>query len=136
MTAPAEATQAVRSGRWGAVLDMVGPVTLAAAASIAVGLVVEHRMEARLAEMAPAGPAVVVVDDIGLVRLAIENGADRYNPQAIASEIERLVAEAGLGDSVLISQSMVLYSPEEARIEVAEPKPEPQLRPVLGAPAQ
>lgn len=90
------------------------------------------RQEAALAEATASVPEIVVVDDIALVSLAIENGADQYRPAEIMQEIGRIVERNGLGDAVLLSKSMVLYSPVERQMSVgggAQPKPNRELQP-------
>lgn len=138
MTAPTKSQPETPAGaaampaRSGLLLDLAVPVMLALVTSAVVGFIVEKRLTARFATEKPDRPPVAVVDDIGLIRLAIENGANRYNPKEVAAEVERMVIDAGLEDTVLISQSMVLYSPPDARIEVAAPKPAAAAKPVLG----
>lgn len=148
MSAPEQDTQpvveeqaAAAPGRSGLLLDLALPAILAVLASLATGYLVEKRIEARLdaqaSERQPYQAGVAVVDDIGLIRLAIERGADRFNTKSVSDEIARIVEEAGLQDTVLISPSQVLYAPPDVMIDVAAPKaaPEPS-RPVLGGAAQ
>ena len=78
----------------------------------------------RMVEMTPD---VLVVDDIALIKLAIDNGADRYNPDEIRGEVDRIVRSNGMDNSILLSRSMILYAPTRnqvsvsARAEPAEP---------------
>lgn len=117
---------AVRS-RWaGMALDMAGPALLAVLVCVVASVVIEHRVDARVSQVLQERPQIAVVDDIGLVRLAISNGADRFNPAEVTAEIERMVTNAGLQDTILVSQSMVMYSPPDARVATAAPTPEPQ----------
>lgn len=71
-------------------------------------------------------PDIAIVDDVALVRLAIGNGADRYKPKEVLEEIERMVKSAGMSNSVLLSQSMVLYSPPHIRVDTAPPDEKPR----------
>lgn len=78
-------------------------------------------------KMVEMTPDVLVVDDIALIKLAIDNGADRYNPDAIRDEVDRIVRSSGMDNSILLSRSMILYAPTRnqvsvsARAEPAEP---------------
>lgn len=137
----AETVVASRNSRSGLLIDLALPVLLAVVASLATGYFVEKRvednLEQRLGEERPYQAGVAVVDDIGLIRLAIDRGADRFNTKSVSDEITRIVQEAGLEGTVLISPSQVLYAPPEAMIDVAQPAPRPEpSRPVLGGASQ
>ncbi len=112
----------------GAVMDLAAPAMLALVVSVGVGLYFERRADARIHDALMARPDIAVVNDIGLVQLAISNGANRYNAQEITAEIERMIKGAGLEDTILVSRSMVMYAPSEATIEVAEAKPQVELK--------
>lgn len=102
--------------------DAAATALLATVVSVAVGFIIEKRVEDQVEAALLQRPDIAVVDDLGLVRLAISNGADRYDPAQVSSEIERMVEGAGLGDTILLSRSMVIYTPPEASIDVAAPK--------------
>jgi len=119
-----QAPTRVRRTLGGAALDLAGPTLLTVLVCVLASFVIEHRVEARVAKLMQERPQIAVVDDIGLVRLAISNGADRFNPAEVTAEIERMVAKAGLQDTILVSQSMVMYTPPQARISTADPEPE------------
>lgn len=117
---PVEQAKAARSGGW---LDIGMSAMVSALVCLVGGIIIEHRVDAKVEQAILARPDLAVVDDIGLVRLAIANGADRFKPAEVTAEIERIVAGAGLEKTILVSRSMVMYSPPEARIEVAQPTP-------------
>lgn len=85
----------------------------------ALGLWFEQRNEARMQAMIDSRPDMAVVDDIALIKLAIDSGADRYNPASVMEGIGKIVDKNGLADTVLLSQSMVMYAPPANRIHVA-----------------
>lgn len=124
--APQAPVAPVKKRLGGAALDLAGPALLAVLVSVCAGMIIEHRVQERVSHALQERPQIAVVDDIGLIRLAINNGADRFNPAEVTSEIERMVVQAGLEDTILVSQSMVLYSPPESRVATAEPEPEPR----------
>ena len=120
---PVAPTAAAKSGlKSGWFSDAAMTAMIAVVVSITAGFVIERRVETKIEQALMARPDIAVVDDLGLVRLAISNGANRYDPAQVSSEIERLVEGAGLGDTILLSQSMVIYSPPGAEIDVAAPK--------------
>lgn len=129
MTAEAEQQAPARPRmKLGSVMDLAVPAVLALVVSVGVGLVFERRADARIRDALMVRPDIAVVNDIGLVQLAISNGANRYNPQEVTAEIERMIKAAGLEDTILVSRSMVMYAPMEATIEVAEPTPKVEVK--------
>jgi len=94
-------------------------------AGVAVGYM-NHRADKRMVEMINTRPDVAVVDDIALIKLAIDNGADRYNPASVMTEIGRIVDKNNLENTILLSQSMILYAPPSNRIRVSPNAGQPQ----------
>lgn len=119
----ANTNKATRRTGW--ITDAATTVLLAGVVCLGMAVIIERRVDAKVEQALLHRPDIAVVDDLGLVRLAISNGANRYDPAEMTSEIERMVESAGLGDTILLSQSMVIYSPPEAEIEVSAPKAAP-----------
>lgn len=76
-------------------------------------------------KLADRTPDVLVVDDIALIKLAMNNGADRNSPDSIRAEVDRIVAANGMQNSILLSRSMILYAPPGSQVSVSL-RPEPQ----------
>jgi len=71
-----------------------------------------------LEDLAASRPEVVVVDDLALLELVIERGADPTDPRELFEGIKLVVEENGLDNTVLLSESMVMYTPDPARIVI------------------
>lgn len=127
-TPDAAPTPAQRRRDWGWLVELSTPLVISVAVVFGASLIIEKRVEQKLEEALRSRPDIAVVDDIGLVQLAIQKGADRYNPAQVSSVIEQMVGDAGLQDTILVSRSMVMYSPPESRIEVATPQPAVSLK--------
>lgn len=95
-------------------LVLVWPLVVAGLTVAYINKVADERMTALIDKR----PDVAVVDDIALIKLAIDNGADRYNPGSVMTEIGKIVDKHDLEDTILLSQSMILYAPPANRIRV------------------
>lgn len=78
----------------------------------------DKKGDERMQALIDKRPDVAVVDDIALIKLAIDNGADRYNPGSIMTEIGKIVDKHELENTILLSQSMIMYAPPANRIRV------------------
>lgn len=93
---------------------VVWPLVVAALAYVITVREVDKRMEGSVAQRAD----VVVVDDVALIRMAIDEGADRFDPNAVMNGIRKIVERNGLNNTILLSQSMIMYAPPANRIQV------------------
>lgn len=100
------------------VMLLVWPLVVAGG----LGFWLDKRADARVQDVLGNRPDVAVVDDIALIKLAIDQGADRYNPASVLEGIGKIVHKNGLENTVLLSQSMVMYAPQPMRIHVAATK--------------
>jgi len=83
----------------------------------------QHRTEQALEAAAAKLPKVAVVDELELLQMVIDTGVDQTNPRAMVEGIDSLIQSSGLGDTIVVSKSMVMYSPENAQIVIRSPRP-------------
>lgn len=117
-TAPAKAVASTASPpsltttAWMVVLCW--PLIVGAATMIWTNKQSTERMETLIATR----PDIAVVDDVALIKLAMDNGADRFSPASVIAEIEAIVKRNGMEDTILLSRSMIMYAPESKRLDV------------------
>lgn len=119
---PAGTTSRLSTTAWMAIL--VYPLIVSAATILWSDHQSNRRMEALIAER----PDIAVVDDIALIQLAIDNGADRYQPAAILAEISDIVKANGMENTILLSKSMIMYAPDANRLDVRSEDKKPARR--------
>lgn len=90
------------------------PIIIATAAMYWSG----HQQAQALAELVASRPEVVVVDDLALLELVIDRGADPADPRDLFLGIKQVVEENGLENAVLLSESMVMHTPDPARVVI------------------
>ena len=90
------------------------------------GVWANQKAEEKVMVQALKSPPVVVVDDLSLIKLAIDNGANRYHAREVSAEIARIVQNAGMGDSIVLSKSMILYAPDSNEVRVRNAQPDLQ----------
>ena len=75
---------------------------------------INHRLDVEL----ESRPRVSIVDEVKLVKLAIDNGANRQRPLEVMAKIEDMIKDAGLEDNILLGKSMIMYSPRGLQLDV------------------
>lgn len=83
----------------------------------------QHQTERAVAAAAAELPKVAVVDELDLLQMVIDSGVDQTNPRAMLAGIDSMIQSSGLGDTIVVSKSMVMYAPEKAQIVIRNPKP-------------
>ena len=101
--------------------------------AVGAGYIIDKRAAANLSAELLARPQIAVVDEVAMVGLALDAGADRYDPRSVARTVGKIVERNGYGDSILLSKSMVLYAPDTAELAVSSDAEAPPVPAAAGA---